>query len=884
MSNQLVITSGAKVRSLNGVITGTTGVLDSLPINAANGIPQLDSSGKILVSQLPNSVMEYKGTWNAATNTPTLADGTGNQGDVYLCNVAGTVNFGSGPISFVVGDQVIYSGTIWQRASGATGTVTSVAVTESGDALSITGSPITTSGTINIGFAGTSSQYVAGDGSLITFPSLSGYIPYTGATSAIDLNAKTVVNIAHLGINTTSVPTILFRAIGDNNSTSRIAIRGYSSNANSSSIRVTKFRGTTGAPQAPQSGDSLGKFELAGYGTTSSEGYPQASFEGLATENWGATARGSKTVIKVTPNTTITQAVALTINQDKTAVFESSITGTSIIKTGGTSSQFLKADGSVDSSTYISLTALSATSPLSYNSGTGVFSISQASGSTNGYLSSADWTTFNNKQNALTNPITGTGTSGQVTYFNGTSSITSSANLAWDGTNLSIGNPSSPLAQLHVYNASAAATILLQTNSTTDYSEIAVRNNSSTATSYFRQYSTSTTGSDFGISRAGLALFFSNYATNFAIGTRNGGALIFGTADTERARIDTSGNFGIGTTSPSYKLDTYGTSGTTSLRVRDGNLTATAQILLECANTFSGTSQAFISGVGTNGGNNSIDLLFGTSSGGSSASERMRITSGGNVGIATSSPANFTGVGFTGPFLDIAGILQIKGTSANTLAAFQLGGDTYRKALIYTPVGTDTPYLGFGVATSGSSSGANEVMRITSGGNVLIGTSTNTGYKLEVNGDVKGGSFQALGTGAILATEARDLSLFYGFYAPNNSIMYFWNSVNGGVGTFARTTGIYTAISDVNKKKDFEDSTIGLNAILGLKPTLYRMKSDDTQGNKELGFIAQEVKEFIPQAFVESEDFIGLNYNAIVAALVKSVQELKAEINELKNK
>ena len=172
MSQQLQITGGAKVRSLEGVITGSTGVLGSLPINASNGIPQLDVNGKILVSQLPNSVMEYKGTWNAATNTPTLADGTGNQGDVYLCNVAGTVNFGSGPISFVVGDQVIYSGTIWQKASGATGTVTSVAVTESGDALSITGSPITTSGTINIGFAGTSAQYVAGDGSLITFPTV----------------------------------------------------------------------------------------------------------------------------------------------------------------------------------------------------------------------------------------------------------------------------------------------------------------------------------------------------------------------------------------------------------------------------------------------------------------------------------------------------------------------------------------------------------------------------------------------------------------------------------------------------------------------------------------------------------------------------------------
>jgi hypothetical protein len=158
-------------------------------------------------------------------------------------------------------------------------------------------------------------------------PSLSGtYIPYTGASSAINLNAQTVVNIDHLGIGTTSVPTILLRAVGDNNSTSRIAVRGYSSNANSSAIRVTKFRGTVAAPQAPQSGDSLGKFELAGYGTTSSDGYPQASFEGVATETWGAVARGAKTVIKVTPNTTTTQVIAVTIDQNKSATFANTVT------------------------------------------------------------------------------------------------------------------------------------------------------------------------------------------------------------------------------------------------------------------------------------------------------------------------------------------------------------------------------------------------------------------------------------------------------------------------------------------------------------------------------------------------------------------------------
>jgi hypothetical protein len=50
----------------------------------------------------------------------------------------------------------------------------------------------------------------------------------------------------------------------------------------------------------------------------------------------------------------------------------------------------------------IGLTGLSATAPLSYNNGTGAFSIPAATSSANGYLTSTDWTTFNNKQTALT--------------------------------------------------------------------------------------------------------------------------------------------------------------------------------------------------------------------------------------------------------------------------------------------------------------------------------------------------------------------------------------------------------------------------------------------------------------------------------------------------
>jgi hypothetical protein len=189
MSNQIDITGGARVRNLNGVILGTTGVLTSVPYGGANGVATLDSSGKVPVSQLPSSVVTYLGTWNAATNTPTLVNGTGDAGDLYLCNVAGTVNFGAGPITFAIGDWVLYGSGNWQKSNGQNGTVTSVGVASGAgvSALSITGSPITTAGTITIDFAGTNSQYVTGSGGLTTFPSLTGFVPYTGATNDLNL-------------------------------------------------------------------------------------------------------------------------------------------------------------------------------------------------------------------------------------------------------------------------------------------------------------------------------------------------------------------------------------------------------------------------------------------------------------------------------------------------------------------------------------------------------------------------------------------------------------------------------------------------------------------------------------------------------------------------
>jgi len=366
-----------------GSLTGTTvsGYIPTTEKAAALGVATLDAGGTVPLSQIPASIqggVSYQGTWNASTNTPTLTNGVGTKGYYYVVSVAGNTNL-DGITSWNVGDWAIFNGTVWQKVDN-TDAVTSVN-----------------------GYTGTV---------VLTAADVSA-VPYTGATTAVDLNNKSLTNVSNLGVGTSVVPTIKIRAIGDNNSSSRIAMRGYSSDANSSAIRVTKFRGTAGAPQAPQSGDSLGKFELAGYGTTSSEGYPQASLEGLATEAWGATARGTKAVIKVTPNTTTTQVTAVTIDQNSAATFASSVSATSFSGSGasltsipnsalvnsaitinGTSTSL---GGSISVGTVTSVTG---TSPVVSSGGnTPAISMPAATGSVNGYLTSTDWTTFNGKSN-----------------------------------------------------------------------------------------------------------------------------------------------------------------------------------------------------------------------------------------------------------------------------------------------------------------------------------------------------------------------------------------------------------------------------------------------------------------------------------------------------
>ena len=58
-------------------------------------------------------ILSYQGTWDAATNTPTIVSGVGTQGQYYVVSVAGNTNI-DGISNWGVGDWIIFNGATWQ--------------------------------------------------------------------------------------------------------------------------------------------------------------------------------------------------------------------------------------------------------------------------------------------------------------------------------------------------------------------------------------------------------------------------------------------------------------------------------------------------------------------------------------------------------------------------------------------------------------------------------------------------------------------------------------------------------------------------------------------------------------------------------------------------
>lgn len=104
------------------------GAVASTAVGATSGVASLDSSGKVPTSQLPAAIvgaLSYQGTWNASTNSPSLASGTGTKGYMYKVSTPGTTTL-DGNSSWSVGDFAIYDGTTWDRVAGSSEQVSTV--------------------------------------------------------------------------------------------------------------------------------------------------------------------------------------------------------------------------------------------------------------------------------------------------------------------------------------------------------------------------------------------------------------------------------------------------------------------------------------------------------------------------------------------------------------------------------------------------------------------------------------------------------------------------------------------------------------------------------------------------------------------------------------
>jgi hypothetical protein len=71
------------------------------------------------VSSVINAIgaLNYKGTWDAATNTPTITSSVGTKGDYYVVSVDGTTLI-NGISNWGVGDWIVFNGAVWQRVEG----------------------------------------------------------------------------------------------------------------------------------------------------------------------------------------------------------------------------------------------------------------------------------------------------------------------------------------------------------------------------------------------------------------------------------------------------------------------------------------------------------------------------------------------------------------------------------------------------------------------------------------------------------------------------------------------------------------------------------------------------------------------------------------------
>jgi len=319
------------------------------------------------------------------------------------------------------------------------------------------------------------------------------------------------------------------------------------------------------------------------------------------------------------------------------------------------------------------------------------------------FARSGDNTNFNQvrirataTESRLESLAAGTGTSSPLVFHTGGSErmrITS-AGLVGIGT-------TAPAGKLEVASTDAITTLFVDTEnvgvSAGNYSQVALAD-TGTIRTWWRNVRDGSGKTAFG------------YNNHLAFLSDAGGT------PTERMRITSAGNVGIGTGTPAQRLDVTGSEN--SVQARFGSVPGRGLTIGTAVVT--GTNDA---GVVFNAPTTEGTFIFQTVS-----AERMRITSAGNVGIGTSSPNSKLQIVGSGPVASIAHDNTGSGGFTGVLRFAATNGLNYIQSGLSYSAGSAAPLI------FGSISAANEWMRITDTGNVGIGIAT-PGAKLDVSTD-----------------------------------------------------------------------------------------------------------------------------------------------------
>ena len=359
----------------------------------------------------------------------------------------------------------------------------------------------------------------------------------------------------------------------------------------------------------------------------------------------------------------------------------------------------------------------------------------------------------------------------------------------------------------------------------------------------------------------------------------------FLTTNTERLRIDSSGTTSV--------IKTSAGSSTTPLVVRNAgstNVGTESKIFLSTvANDDRG---AYISSIITDSSNGNA-LVLATNTAGAAPTERMRIDSSGDTThiasysggtfpfrVGYGSYSSFTptfvindngnvGIGTTSPLVELDVVddgnsyIQTRRTNA-TASTLRLGSESGLNLIISRDASTGNMPLAFYTGTT-------ERMRITSAGAVAIGTTGSSTSRLHIKAPTGTADMCTIQTGDNANNNVAAIVFRDSTFTHCGEI-----AVNGSTNTTNYSTG-----SDYRLKEDYQDFN-GLDLVSNIPVYDFQWKKS---GTRAYGVQAHELQEVLPQAVVgekDGEKYQSVDYSKVVPILLKSIQELKQEIETLK--